>query len=94
MPGRTGIISGIFQPTISPTVTRSEWGLPFNLDGENSGPVREFIAGNAAYWIEEFHFDGFRVDATQSIFDSSAEHILGSHRPARAGSGTAGGGCS
>ncbi|HEX8077735.1 MAG TPA: DUF3459 domain-containing protein, partial [Chthoniobacterales bacterium] len=29
------------------------------------------------YWIEEFHFDGFRFDATQSIEDESDEHIVG-----------------
>lgn len=54
----------------------TEWGDPFNFDGENSGPVREFFITNARYWIEEFHFDGFRFDATQSIFDESEEHIL------------------
>jgi hypothetical protein len=29
-----------------------------------------------AYWIQEFHLDGLRIDATQQIFDSSDEHIL------------------
>jgi maltooligosyltrehalose trehalohydrolase len=54
----------------------TEWGEPLNFDGPNSGPVREFFLSNARYWIDEFHFDGFRFDATQSIFDDSAEHIL------------------
>jgi maltooligosyltrehalose trehalohydrolase len=55
---------------------KNEWGEAINFDGENSGPVREFFLANAAYWIEEFHFDGLRLDATQSIIDSSPEHIL------------------
>lgn len=55
---------------------KNEWGEPLNFDGENSGPVREYFLTNAAYWIAEFHFDGLRVDATQQIFDSSAEHLL------------------
>jgi maltooligosyltrehalose trehalohydrolase len=56
---------------------RTEWGSAFNFDGEHSGPVREFILANARYWIEEFHLDGLRLDATQSIFDnSSPEHIM------------------
>ena len=42
----------------------------------NSAPVREFFAANAAYWIDEFHLDGLRLDATQQIFDRSADHIL------------------
>jgi len=39
-------------------------------------PVREFFVANAAYWIEEFHLDGLRLDATQQIFDASPEHIV------------------
>lgn len=53
-----------------------EWGKPFNFDGENSGPVREFFLANVCYWVEEFHMDGYRVDATQAIFDDSEEYIL------------------
>ena len=56
---------------------KCEWGEAINFDGENSGPVREFFVANAAYWIEEFHLDGLRLDATQQIFDVSPNHILG-----------------
>jgi maltooligosyltrehalose trehalohydrolase len=55
---------------------KNEWGSPINFDGENCGPVREFFQANVAYWIEEFHLDGFRFDATQSIFDDTEPHIL------------------
>lgn len=55
---------------------QNEWGEALNFDGKNSGPVREFFSSNAAYWIDEFHLDGLRLDATQQIFDSSREHIL------------------
>jgi maltooligosyltrehalose trehalohydrolase len=54
----------------------NEWGEAINYDGDNADPVREFMTANAGYWIEEFHFDGLRLDATQQIFDDSAEHIL------------------
>jgi maltooligosyltrehalose trehalohydrolase len=54
----------------------NEWGDALNFDGEHSGPVREMIAKNAAYWVDEFHLDGLRLDATQQIFDASPEHIL------------------
>jgi maltooligosyltrehalose trehalohydrolase len=54
----------------------NEWGDAINFDGDNAGPVREFIETNAAYWIEEYHLDGLRLDATQQMFDNSTEHIL------------------
>jgi maltooligosyltrehalose trehalohydrolase len=54
----------------------TEWGEPLNYDGEDSGPVREFIVSNAVYWVTEFHLDGLRLDATQSMHDASPEHIL------------------
>ena len=55
----------------------NEWGDCINFDGRNSIPVREFFITNGHYWIDEFHFDGFRFDATQSIHDSSEEYIVG-----------------
>lgn len=55
---------------------QNEWGEALNFDGPNSGPVREYFLANAAYWIDEYHLDGLRLDATQQIFDSSADHII------------------
>jgi maltooligosyltrehalose trehalohydrolase len=54
----------------------TDWGEAINFDGENSRPVRDYFLANAAYWIEEFHVDGLRLDATHSIYDDSEEHIL------------------
>ncbi len=54
----------------------NEWGEAINFDGPNSGPVREFFLSNATYWVQEFHIDGLRLDATQQIFDNSPENIL------------------
>lgn len=54
----------------------NEWGEAINFDGPQSGPVREFFLSNVGYWMEEYHLDGLRLDATQSIFDSSEPHIL------------------
>jgi maltooligosyltrehalose trehalohydrolase len=55
---------------------KNEWGEAINFDAEHSEPVREFFCANAAYWIQEFHLDGLRLDATQQMFDSSRENIL------------------
>lgn len=72
--------SGCYLPKFSSDYLssryQSEWGDVFNFDGKNCAPVREFIINNAIYWIKEFHFDGFRLDATQQIFDASEEHII------------------
>jgi maltooligosyltrehalose trehalohydrolase len=54
----------------------TEWGRSLNFDGEDSGPVREFFTANAGYWIDEYHLDGLRLDATQAIIDRSGQHIL------------------
>jgi maltooligosyltrehalose trehalohydrolase len=55
----------------------TDWGDPINFDGEGSAPVREMYVANAGYWIDEFHFDGLRLDATQNVYDfSGGEHIL------------------
>ena len=54
----------------------NEWGEPINFDGPDSAAVREFFLANAAYWIDEYHLDGLRLDATQQIFDASDDNIL------------------
>ena len=51
----------------------NEWGRAINF--EVAG-VREFFSENAAYWIDEFHLDGLRLDATQSIHDRSPENVV------------------
>lgn len=55
---------------------RTEWGDALNFDGPRSAAVREFFVSNARYWIDEFHLDGLRLDATQQIFDDSQPNIL------------------
>ena len=54
----------------------TEWGEALNFDEAESAPVREYFLTNAQYWIEEFHFDGLRLDATQQIFDRSQPELI------------------
>jgi len=54
----------------------TDWGRGVNFDGPGSSGVRDYVLANSRYWIEEFHLDGLRLDATQSIKDSSQPHIL------------------
>lgn len=57
---------------------KNEWGDALDFDGRHAHGVRDFFIANAAYWIDEFRFDGLRLDATQSIHDSSDDHIIAS----------------
>jgi maltooligosyltrehalose trehalohydrolase len=75
--GPDGNYLGVYSDDYLHGERANEWGDSINFDGENSGPVREFFITNGRYWIEEFHFDGFRFDATQSIHDESEEYIVG-----------------
>jgi maltooligosyltrehalose trehalohydrolase len=52
------------------------WGLNFNLDGENSQPVRAVLRQNIRYWLDELRIDGFRMDATHTVHDPSPVHLL------------------
>lgn len=73
--GPDGNYLGKFAPQYFCEKT-TDWGAAINFDGDDSGPVREFVIANACYWIDEFHLDGLRLDATQDIHDSSEDHIL------------------
>jgi maltooligosyltrehalose trehalohydrolase len=55
---------------------QTPWGEAINYDDEGSSPVRRFIVGNALYWIAEYHIDGLRLDAVQTIKDDSPKHIV------------------
>jgi maltooligosyltrehalose trehalohydrolase len=55
---------------------KNDWGQAINFEGPR--PARDFFVENAGYWIDEFHFDGLRLDATQDIHDASADHVIAS----------------
>ena len=52
------------------------WGDAINYDGPGSEHVRQLVVDNARMWLDEYHVDGFRFDATHAIFDASRPHIL------------------
>ncbi len=55
----------------------NEWGKAIHFHG--APEVRELFIANAAYWVEEHHLDGLRLDATQDVHDRPerpSEHIL------------------
>jgi maltooligosyltrehalose trehalohydrolase len=74
--GPDGCYLAKFTPDYFTKKYVNDWGEAINFDGTNAAGVREFFAENAAYWVEEFHLDGLRLDATQSIKDASEENVL------------------
>jgi maltooligosyltrehalose trehalohydrolase len=65
-----------FSPDYFTDKYTNDWGRAINFEGPAA--AREFFVQNAGYWIEEFHFDGLRLDATQDIKDASPEHVIAS----------------
>jgi maltooligosyltrehalose trehalohydrolase len=74
--GPDGNYLACFAPEYFTDKYKNEWGEAINFDGDGSAEVRAFFIANAAYWVGEYHFDGLRLDATQSIFDASSEHVI------------------
>ncbi len=71
--------SGNYLPLLAPIFTerhKTPWGAAVNYDAQGSAIVRELVIENALYWIEEYHFDGLRLDAVHAIVDDSPEHLL------------------
>ncbi len=63
-----------FSPDYFTDKYKNDWGRAVNFEGPAA--AREFFVANAGYWIDEFHFDGLRLDATQNVQDGSREHVL------------------
>jgi len=55
---------------------QTPWGEAINYDQPGCEGVRRYFAENALYWIREYHMDGLRLDAVQTIKDDSPRHIL------------------
>ncbi len=73
--GPDGNYLGQYSATID-AARNTDWGTGLNYDGEGSAGLREYVLANVRHWIEEYHFDGLRLDATQDIHDRSPRHMV------------------
>jgi maltooligosyltrehalose trehalohydrolase len=55
---------------------QTPWGEAINFDQPGCEGVRRYFAANALFWVREYHMDGLRLDAAQTIKDDSTKHIL------------------
>lgn len=74
--GPVGNYLKCFSPHYFSACHENDWGEALNFDGPECAAVRDFYLANARYWVSEFHLDGLRLDATQSIQDRSSPHII------------------
>jgi maltooligosyltrehalose trehalohydrolase len=73
--GPEGNYVGLFGPYFTDH-HKTPWGDGINFDDEGCEHVRRHFVENALYWIREYHFDGLRLDAVQTIKDASPRHIV------------------
>jgi maltooligosyltrehalose trehalohydrolase len=74
--GPEGNYLNLYAPQFFTDRHRTPWGNAINFDGPKSGVVRDFFIQNALSWLNEYHFDGLRLDAAHAIIDDSPRHFL------------------
>lgn len=74
--GPEGNYLHLYAPQFFNDRHHTPWGAAINYDGPGCAAVRDFVVHNAIYWIEQFHLDGLRLDAVDTILDESPNHIL------------------
>ena len=74
--GPDGNYTGLYADEYLSSVHTTPWGPAVNFDGPGSPGVRTFVIENLLHWAHEYHIDGFRLDATHQLIDSSAHQIL------------------
>jgi len=72
--GPDGNFLSQFSPDYFESRHHTPWGSAINFS--TSTATRGYYRENIVYWMEEFHIDGFRLDATHTIFDDSSRHML------------------
>ena len=74
--GPEGNYLHLYAPQFFNPAHHTPWGAAINFDGEHARTVRDFFVHNALYWLEEYRFDGLRLDAVHAIADDSEPDIV------------------
>jgi maltooligosyltrehalose trehalohydrolase len=74
--GPDGNYLGAYAPGYIDEARKTPWGGALRFDDPDYRPLRALFVANPLYWRDEFHIDGFRLDATHAILDESPRHIL------------------
>lgn len=74
--GPEGNYLHLYAPAFFTDRYHTPWGDAVNFDASHTHWVRRFFIHNALFWLEEYHFDGLRLDAVHAIFDDSSPDIL------------------
>ena len=78
--GPDGNYLHVYAPQFFDRRRSTPWGAAIDFDG-GSAVAREFFIHNALYWLEEFRFDGLRLDAVHAIIDDSRADIVARSPP-------------
>lgn len=69
--------SGNYLARYAPSYFTKEKDTPWGQGPAFAEPhMRALVLDNVAYWLDEFGFDGLRLDATHEIHDPSPRHVL------------------
>lgn len=71
--GPEGNYLGRYAPGFFTDRVHTPWGAAIDYSRRT---VRDFFIHNALYWLEEYRFDGLRLDAVHAIADRSSPDIL------------------
>lgn len=71
--GPDGNYLQVYAPQFFTDRVATPWGPAIDFDRRE---VRDFFIQNALYWLEEYRFDGLRLDAVHAIRDQRSPDIL------------------
>ncbi|HRE99109.1 MAG TPA: HAD-IIB family hydrolase [Pirellulaceae bacterium] len=61
---------------------RTPWGDGFAFDGPNAAAIERYVVENALRWLDEYRFDGLRLDAIHFMRDERERTIVDAIREA------------